>query len=55
MRRAGSTAATILDRLCSFVKPGLRTWEIDEEGGAMMRDFGVKISLPRSYQSHHTS
>ena len=42
MRAAGCTAATILDRLCSFVKPGMNTWEIDEEGGSMMRDFGVK-------------
>ena len=50
MRRAGSTAATILDRLCSFVKPGMSTLEIDEEGGAMMRDFGVK-SACRGYRS----
>ena len=50
MRAAGCTAATILDRLCSFVRPGMNTWEIDEEGGSMMRDFGVK-SACKGYRS----
>ena len=50
MRVAGCTAATILDRLCSYVRPGMNTLEIDEEGGAMMRDFGVK-SACKGYRS----
>jgi len=50
MRRAGCTAATILDRLCAFVRPGMNTHEIDEEGGSMMHDFGVK-SACKGYRS----
>ena len=42
MRKAGCSAATILDRLCALVRPGMSTLDIDEEGGAMMRDLGVK-------------
>ena len=43
MRQAGRTAATILDRLCDLVKPGMSTWEIDQSGGELMKDFGVKV------------
>lgn len=42
MRRASRSAATILDRLCSLVKPGMNTLEIDEAGGELMETLGVK-------------
>ena len=42
MRRAGRSAATILDRLCSLVRPGMSTLEVDEAGGQLMKDMGVK-------------
>ena len=32
MRQAGRSAATVLDRLCKFVQPGMSTLEIDEKG-----------------------
>ena len=52
MRQAGRTAATILDRLCNLVKPGMSTWEIDQSGGELMKDFGVK-SACKGYRSGH--
>ncbi|MBP51869.1 MAG: type I methionyl aminopeptidase [Opitutae bacterium] len=52
LRRAGRSAATILDRLCSMVKPGMNTLELDEEGGGLMKDFGVK-SACKGYRSGH--
>ena len=52
MRRAGRSAATILDRLCSAIKPGMNTLEIDELAGEMMEDVGVK-SACKGYRSGH--
>jgi methionyl aminopeptidase len=52
MRRAGRSAATILDRLCSAIKPGMNTLEIDELAGEMMEDMGVK-SACKGYRSGH--
>ena len=52
MRRAGRSAATILDRLCSLVRPGLSTLEVDEAGGQLMKDMGVK-SACKGYRSGH--
>ena len=42
MRRASRSAATVLDRLCGLVKPGMSTWEIDEAGGELMATMGIK-------------
>ena len=36
MRKAGRSAAAVLDRLCAFVQPGMSTLEIDEEGGRIV-------------------
>ncbi len=52
MRRASRSAATILDRLCNMVKPGMSTWEIDEAGGELMHEIGVK-SACKGYRSGH--
>ena len=52
LRRAGRTAATILERLCSMVNPGICTLELDEAGGELMKDFGVK-SACKGYRSGH--
>ena len=41
MRKAGRSAATVLERLCAFVQPGMSTLEIDEEGGRLMAEIGV--------------
>ena len=40
MRAAGRSAATVLDRLCAMVEPGMSTWEIDEAGGEIMNEWG---------------
>ena len=50
MRQAGRSAATILDKLCSLVKPGMSTLEIDLAGGDLMKEFGVK-SACKGYRS----
>ena len=52
MRRAGRSAATVLDRLCRMVKPGMSTLELDEAGGEMMKDMGVR-SACKGYRSGH--
>ncbi len=52
MRRAGRSAATVLDRLCKMVKPGMSTWEIDELGGELMKGMGVE-SACKGYRSGH--
>ena len=52
MRRAGRSAATILDRLCSAINSGMNTLEIDELAGEMMEDMGVK-SACKGYRSGH--
>ena len=50
MRRAGKMAATVLDRLCKLVNPGMSTLEIDELGGELMQELGVK-SACKGYRS----
>lgn len=52
MRRASRSAATVLDRLCGLVKPGMSTWEIDEAGGELMATMGIK-SACKGYRSGH--
>jgi len=52
MRQAGRSAATVLDRLCKFVQPGMSTLDVDEEGGAIMAELGVK-SACKGYRSGH--
>jgi len=52
MRKAGRSAAEVLDRLCSMVQPGMSTWEIDEAGGQIMQEIGVK-SACKGYRSGH--
>ena len=52
MRQAGRSAATVLDRLCKFVQPGMSTLEVDEKGGALMAELGVK-SACKGYRSGH--
>ena len=50
LRRAGRSATTILDRLCSAIQPGMSTLEIDELGGQLMEEFRVK-SACKGYRS----
>ena len=50
MRDASRAAATVLDKLCSMVEPGLSTLELDEAGGRIMEGFGVE-SACRGYRS----
>jgi methionyl aminopeptidase len=50
MRKAGRSAATVLDRLCRAVKSGMNTLEIDELGGEIMKEMGVK-SACKGYRS----
>ena len=52
MRSAGRSAATVLDRLCAMVAPGISTWDLDEAGGEIMKDLGVK-SACKGYRSGH--
>ena len=52
MREAGKSAALVLDRLCKFVRPGMSTFEIDEKGGQLMDELGVK-SACKGYRSGH--
>ena len=52
MRTAGRSAAAVLDRLCDMVKPGISTWDIDEAGGEIMKELGVK-SACKGYRSGH--
>jgi len=42
MRDACRAAATVLDRLCDMVAPGVSTHDIDQEGKRLMDEFGVK-------------
>ncbi len=50
MRDASRAAATVLDKLCSMVEPGLSTLELDEAGGRIIEGFGVE-SACRGYRS----
>ena len=43
LRRAGRSAATILDRLCSAIQPGMSTLEIDELGGQLMKNLESRV------------
>ena len=52
MRRAGRSAATVLDRLCKMVQPGMSTLELDEAGGELMKEMGVR-SACKGYRSGH--
>ena len=52
MRRASRSAATVLDRLCSMVKPGMSTFELDEAGGELMDTMKIK-SACKGYRSGH--
>ncbi len=52
MRVAGRSAATVLDRLCAMVAPGMSTWDIDEAGGEIMKEMGIQ-SACKGYRSGH--
>ena len=52
MRKVGRSAAEVLARLCELVKPGMSTLEIDEAGGEIMKEIGVK-SACKGYRSGH--
>jgi methionyl aminopeptidase len=52
MRAAGRSAAAVLDRLCAMVAPGISTWDLDEAGGEIMKDLGIK-SACKGYRSGH--
>ena len=52
MRAAGRSAAAVLDRLCAMVVPGISTWDLDEAGGEIMKDLGIK-SACKGYRSGH--
>ena len=52
MRTAGRSAAAVLDRLCAMVEPGVSTWDIDEAGGKIMSEMGIK-SACKGYRSGH--
>jgi methionyl aminopeptidase len=52
MRRASRSAATVLDRLCNMVKPGMSTLELDEAGGELMSELGIK-SACKGYRAGH--
>ena len=52
MRTAGRSAAAVLDRLCAMVEPGVSTWDIDEAGGEIMEEMGIK-SACKGYRSGH--
>ena len=40
MRRACRIAATVLDRLCRRVAPGVNTYDLDQEGKRLLAEFG---------------
>ncbi len=42
MRDVCQAAASVLDRLCMIVAPGVSTLDIDQEGKRLMDEFGVK-------------
>ena len=50
MREAGRAAATVLDKLCAMVEPGISTLDLDEAGGKLMSGLGVE-SACRGYRS----
>ena len=52
MRSAGRSAAVVLDRLCAMVQPGISTWDLDEAGGEIMKELGIK-SACKGYRSGH--
>tara|TARA_B100002019_G_scaffold266946_1_gene257650 strand:+ start:818 stop:1651 length:834 start_codon:yes stop_codon:yes gene_type:complete len=52
MRVAGRSAAAVLDQLCAMVEPGVSTWDIDEAGGEIMSEMGIK-SACKGYRSGH--
>jgi methionyl aminopeptidase len=52
MRSAGRSAAAVLDRLCAMVQPGISTWDLDEAGGEIMKELGIK-SACKGYRSGH--
>ena len=42
MRDACCAAATVLERLCAMVSPGISTYDLDQEGKRLMDEFKVK-------------
>ena len=45
IRRAAQAAALALDRVCSIVRPGMTTKDLDEEAGAVIRALGGKSAF----------
>lgn len=42
MRKACRIAATVLDRLCRFVAPGINTYDLDQEGRKLLARYGAR-------------
>lgn len=42
MREACSVAATVLDRLCAMVGPGVNTYDLDQQGKKFMQEMGAE-------------
>lgn len=42
MRKACCIAATVLDRLCKMVAPGVNTYDLDQAGRKLLADFGAR-------------
>jgi methionyl aminopeptidase len=45
MRPAGAVAATVLDEVCAFVRPGVTTREIDVFAADRMRHYGARSAF----------
>lgn len=45
MRAAGQCAATVLDRLCKLIRPGITTGEVDAAAVGFMRDMGCSSAF----------
>lgn len=42
MRKACAIAATVLERLCQFVAPGVNTYDLDQEGRRLLESMGAR-------------
>jgi len=45
MRPAGALAATVLDDLAAFIKPGVTTRQVDEYAAERMKSYGAKSAF----------
>lgn len=42
MREACAIAATVLDRMCNLVEPGINTYDLDQHGKSLIETFGAR-------------